>query len=296
VNDESGSESTGDGDGDGDGDGEVEPNCAGDLEAGDFNRDVMVDGVERKYRLFVPSGYDPAVPTPMVVNYHGFGSNAGQQVFFSNMNEHAEEQGYLVAYPEGLQNSDGSQAHDGGPFCCADDDGRDDLAFLAALIDATKTEACLDPRRVFGTGMSNGGYMSYRLACDASELIAAVAPVTGSLGLMAADCTPERPVPLIAFNGTADQRVPIGPATQSVEFYANLLGCDDEPAQEEVFGSVTCETFQGCADQSEVVFCSAEGMGHCWPGTEFCVDPPSTLDISANHMMWEFFEAHPMPE
>ena len=292
---EIGDADAGDGDGDGDGDADIEPNCEGDLEPGEYNRDVTIDGVERRYRLWIPANYDPSASTPLVLNYHGYGSTAGQQVFFTFLNDYADEQGFMVAYPEGLENTDGSQAHDAGS-CCADNDGRDDLAFARALIDATTEETCIDKRRIFSTGMSNGGYMSYRLACDASDIIAAVAPVSGAFGVDPADCTPERPVPLLAFNGTADLQVPISAANQSIALYTALLNCPELPPSEEVFGSVTCSTYSSCEADTEVIYCSAESMSHCWPGTEFCLDPPSTLDVSANEMMWEFFQAHPMPE
>jgi polyhydroxybutyrate depolymerase len=287
----------GDGDagGDGDGDGEAMSNCAGDLAPGEYNREVMVDGVTRNYRLSVPAGYDPTAPTPLVLNYHGYGSNAGQQVFFSNMNPYADEQGFMIAYPEGIQDSGGSQAHNAGPYCCGDHDA-DDVGFARTMIAAIQAESCVDQRRVFSTGMSNGGYMSYRLACDAADLIAAVAPVSGAMPIDPGACAPSRPVPILAINGTADPLVPYSAATQSAEAWTAILSCPELPPSEEVFGSVTCETWADCAEGSEVVYCTAEGMGHCWPGTEFCIDPPSTLDISANETMWAFFQEHPMPE
>lgn len=295
--DAGGTGETGDTGGDGDGDGDLSsPGCeSGSYVAGDEIVDLTVDGVDRTAILHIPPGYDPAEPMPLVVNLHGFGSNAPQQRFFSAMDAFADEQGFMVVYPEGLMNADdGRQSWNGGPTCCADDLERDDVAFARALVEAIGNESCVDQRRVFATGMSNGGYMSYRLACEAGDLFAAVAPVSGALGLDPADCEPSRAVPVWQVNGTADPLVGFGFAQTGFDNWLGQAGCETTGETAEPEGTVSCIT-HACGGSSEATLCTADGMGHCWPGQEFCIDPPSTLDISANEKMWEFFSRHPMP-
>lgn len=278
----------------GDGDDVSAANCEGSLSPGLQDFAFTFAGVTRHYKFFVPVGYDPAAPTPLVLNFHGFGSNAGQQVFFSDMNTKADEAGFLVAYPDGLPNDDGSQSWNAGT-CCADDLERDDVGFARALVDHIEKQACVDPDRVFSTGMSNGGYMSFALGCEAADWVAAIAPVSGALGLEAAACQPSRPISTLVINGTADPLVDYAAASASVDTWKTKLGCTGDPTASTTTGTVTCDEWDGCDGDATLMFCTAEGMGHCWPGQTFCIDGESTDDIIANDAMWTFFQAHPRP-
>ncbi|RMF00022.1 MAG: hypothetical protein D6772_06880, partial [Bacteroidetes bacterium] len=144
---------------------------------------ITHDGLEREYRLYVPAAYDGQSPWPLVFNFHGFTSNAAQQEIYSNMNTVADTAHFLVCYPEGIGNawnvgwSFGSTA--------------DDVGFVDALIDSLSLAYELDAGRIYACGMSNGGFMSYRLACERSNRFAAIASVTGSM-TRNYDCEPTR--------------------------------------------------------------------------------------------------------
>ena len=160
-------------------------------------------GVTRSYRLYVPPSYTGTVPVPLVFNLHGYTSNATQQEFYSGMNAVADTAGFIVCYPDGINNAWNSG------FTPPYHSGVDDVGFISALIDLLGTAYNVNLARVYACGMSNGGYMSFRLACDLDERIAAVASVTGSMStLQASNCTAARAVPVCQIHGDDDQTVP----------------------------------------------------------------------------------------
>src|SRR5690606_1575024 len=217
--------------------------------------------------------------------------NGSQQAFFADMNPTADAENFLVVYPEGTVNADGRRAWNAGG-CCTDHEV-DDVGFVRAMLDDLDTRLCIDPTRRFATGMSNGGLMSFRLGCEASDQFAAIAPVAGVLLALGA-CNPSRPVPLWQIHGTIDELVPFDGARDSAEEWAAINGCASATETSYQNGVVTCETW-ACPTAAEVEFCTCEGVNHCWPGQLFCVDPPSTDDIDSTATIWAFFAAHPMP-
>ena len=261
----------------------------GDPGPGTHTLSMEFDGLSRSYLLFVPSGYDSAASTPLVLNLHGYSSNGGQQVYFSNMNETAEARGFVVAYPNGVENS-----WNGG-LCCGEAaaDDVDDVGFLSALVDELARNLCIDRARVFAAGMSNGGYMSYRLACEAPGVFAGFAPVAGGIGIP--DCAPARPRPLLAFHGTEDSYVPYAFGEASFHDYAAVAGCTGDPVRT-AYGDSHCDVYESCDDGVRVGLCTLVGMDHCWPGGE----PPRRLcetfvgaystDLNANEVLWDFLD------
>jgi polyhydroxybutyrate depolymerase len=289
--------STGAADGSSSSGGDAPMGCsARPLEPGEYlGLEVTVDGVARNYNLYVPAGYDGSSPTPLVLNFHGFGSNAAQQTFFSDFNVEADERGLLVAYPNGIENS-----WNGGA-CCGDaaDTGVDDVAFVRAMVDAIEETTCVDASRVYATGMSNGGFMSHRLACDAADLITAVGPVAGALVLPLGECEPSRPIPVIHFHGTDDTVVPYAgngvgfPAVEeSLQGWAERNGCGPDSAISFEMDDVSCQTWDNCEADATVTLCTLDGFGHCWPGQPFCPTGESSETIRANVMMLDLFEQH----
>jgi polyhydroxybutyrate depolymerase len=263
-------------------------------------------GTQRQYTLHVPPSYAGETAVPLVLNFHGYGSNMGQQVLFSNMNATADAEGFVVVYPDGLKNStNGMQSWNAGLCCAFGDSDRDDVGFVDALIDDVSSRVCIDQKRVYATGMSNGGFMSHRLACERADRIAAIGPVAGVLGIPPESCKPSRAVPVIHFHGTEDPLVPYdGGGTSSYPSVADTIsgwasrdGCTSQPTQTFSNGAAHCETTTGCTGGAEVTLCTIDGMGHCWPGQSFCpptLGSPST-DISANQAMWDFFERFALP-
>src|SRR4029453_12676105 len=138
--------------------------------AGDSAQTLPFGGVERQYLVHGPPGYDGATPVPLVVDIHGFSSNALQQRAISGMRPLSDSKGFLVAYPEGLDSAWNAN------LCCGNR-GIDDVGFIRAVVAAVSAQANIAPRRIYVTGLSNGGAMSHRLACDAADLFAASAPI-----------------------------------------------------------------------------------------------------------------------
>lgn len=256
------------------------------------------DGVQRSYDLFLPDGYDGETPVSLVFNFHGFGSNPGEQTFFSEMSDIAAARGFAVAYPAGLDDSWNAGS------CCGDSMSGDvdDVGFVRALVDELDASLCIDRRRVFATGMSNGGFLSHRLGCEASDIFAAIAPVAGVLGIPAEDCMPSRVVPIHRTHGTLDQLVPYdgggltdSPSVRdSIEGWVERNGCGPDSTVTFDVDPVVCQTWSGCGEYGEVVLCTAEGVGHCWPGNEVCPFGESTTVMHASEAMADFFEQHPM--
>jgi polyhydroxybutyrate depolymerase len=269
--------------------------CGSDsVAAGDHTFVITHGGLERSYNLHLPPGYDDATQLSLVLNFHGLNSSAGEQAFFSDMNKLADSEGFAVLYPEGVGNSWNAGS------CCGDaaSQGIDDVDFARQLVADVVSRACIDEKAIYSTGMSNGGFMSHRLACEASDLFAAVAPVDGLLGITPASCVPERPVPIMHFYGTADPLVEYQYAIATNDHWVAAYNCADAmPDVTYAQGMAQCETWDECDGGAVVTMCSITGMGHCWPGQSFC--PPSlgtsSVDISANEEMWAFFQQHRLP-
>lgn len=261
--------------------------------------EMEVDGETRLYDLIIPNSYDPSTPTPLVVNYHGYTSNPQQQAFFSAIRPVAEAHGFIVALPFGVMNS-----WNGGA-CCGDamSSDRDDVGFSRALVAEISSTLCIDDKRVYAMGMSNGGFMSHRLACEAADLFAAVGPVAGVLGIPPDSCAPSRAVPVMHVHGTEDPLVPydgndlIGypSVAETMSGWAARNGCDATPETTFEEDDVHCETWPGCDDGADVTLCTVEGGGHCWPGQELCPLGTSTTTIDASEELALFFEQHSLP-
>jgi polyhydroxybutyrate depolymerase len=245
---------------------------------------------ERTALLHVPEA-SVGVRAPLVLNFHGYPSTAVQQQWLTGMDEHADAEGYLVAYPEGWY-----AAFNAGGDCCGPPLylGVDDVRFSRDLVAAIAAQVCVDLDHVFATGMSNGGYMAHELGCAAADVFAAIAPVSG---LQVSDrCEPSRPVPVIDFHGTGDAVVPydgsdVEPSVAEViDEWVARNGCVGEPQETFANGAATCATHLTCDDGAQVTLCTIEGGGHTWPdGQDLPIVGPTTHDLSANDAMWSFF-------
>jgi polyhydroxybutyrate depolymerase len=189
----------------------------------------------------------------------------------------------------------------------------DDVAFTRALLDDLATKVKFDPKRVYATGMSNGAIMAYRLASELSDRIAAIAPVSGPMGTVT--CNPRRPVSVMHFHGTADEFAPFAGGTgkkslSGIKFYSvehtiqawvKADGCRKEPLTEALADTkdgtkIKIKKYLDGREGAEVVLVVIEGGGHAWPGKEPRVNflDKSTKSVSANDLMWDFFERHPV--
>lgn len=283
--------------------------CAG-LKPGDFERTVSHQGRDREYVLHVPPAYGSSKRLPLVIVLHGGGGSGPGIKELSRMDPPADEHGFMAAYPTGTKGGARGNSWNGGDCCgTAMEQNVDDLGFMAKLIDGLVEGGCVDPKRVYATGISNGAIMSHHLACDLADRIAAIAPIAGAL--MDASCSPSRPVPVIVFHGTADREVkPEGnfnrlshprrafpPLAETVATWRRIDGCAAEKKTVLQNRKARCEEYQGCRDDADVVQCMIEGGGHTWPGGKPIMPlllGPTSKDISASAEALKFFAAHPM--
>jgi polyhydroxybutyrate depolymerase len=267
------------------------------------NGSLVSAGERRAYLLHVPASYDPARPTALVIALHGFAEWPAHQAQISRWNDLADRHGFLVVYPAGTRFPMRWRA--GGRLNAADP--APDVAFISDLIDRLAADYNIDGTRVFANGLSNGGGMSFVLACELSERIAAVGLVAGAYGYAWEQCEPARPVPAIVFHGTADPIVPftggddsrysagLPDIAQWVGTLAALNGCRAEPIGLPASGAASGVAYAGCA--ADVVFYTIAGGGHTWPGGEALPEVltgVTTQDIDATQLMWDFFVQNPL--
>lgn len=259
---------------------------------------IMHDGIERFYILYVPEMYSEEIATALILNLHGYGSNAAQQQWYADFRPIADTAGFLVLHPQGTIDNVGN-AHWNVGWGTSD---VDDVSFMAALLDSLAVDFNIDPDRIFSTGMSNGGFMSYKLACELSERIAAIASVTGTMNKnQPNDCFPEHPVPVMEIHGTADGTVPYDGASwiESVEsvleYWAGFNNCVTEPVITELPDT---DPNDGCTVEHQLFSSGDNGVevehfkiingGHTWPGNPFG-GAGTCYDISASAEIWKFF-------
>ena len=230
-------------------------------------------------------------PVPLVLNFHGLTQPASLQELLSDLTPLATARGWVVVYPMGVGRSWNAGT------CCgkAQAEGVDDVRYVRELVAQLSRELCIDRRRIYATGMSNGGLLSYRLACEASDLITAIAPVAAVE--VAERCQPRRPVPVLAFNGTADPLVSyqgskgweMPSAGATIERWRKRNACGASRVAWQG-GEVKCEA--GALCKAEAALCTVEGGGHTWPGG--IVAPylgHTSSDVDASKTMLEWFAA-----
>ncbi len=271
--------------------------------AGSSAGSIESGGRRRTYRLYVPASVTAATPVPLVVFLHG-GFGDGQQAEGAyGWDEAADTGRFVVAYPDGV-----SRAWNGGTCCgTPQKEGINDVAFIADLVRAIEAKVPIDPARVFATGISNGGIMSYRLACETS-LFAAIGPDSAT---QLVRCAGARPTSVIAIHGLADTRVPFagglgsgvghvdGPAVPAV--IASWRAVDRCVDPSTTTAGVVTTSIATCPGGRAVELVTIAGAGHQWPGGKtrnpavaaaLGLDPPSTA-LDATAVIWSFFVAHP---
>ncbi len=282
---------------------------------------LVVDGARRQYFLSVPTSYDPAKRAPLILNFHGLGSSKEEQALYSGMNQKAGADGYVVITPDGT----GVIRHWSLPPLPG---GAADVDFVKQMLAKTSRSLCIDAKRVYATGISNGAIFSTKLACALPGRFAAIAPVAGVNGTkVCAAGTPRTPV--LAFHGTVDPIVPYaggpyfaganaadradpaggtsalgelfgGLRAQSVDDavanWAAFDGCGKPPTTTWVAADVQHVTYPHCPANGTVELYRVVGGGHTWPGAipvnGFRLGP-TTGSIDATDVMLRFFAAHP---
>jgi len=284
--------------------------CVDPLTPGDHRRTLVFGGQSRSYDVHIPPGYDGSTAVPLVLDFHGFPSSPTEQAGVSGWRSLADSEGFIVAYPLGLfGQSDAPEvdtAHgpsfNGGPLCCGWAALRriDDVGFARAIVQAVAAEANIDRARVFATGWSNGGFMSHRLACEAADVFAAIAPVAGRIGLFPpTSCQPSRPIAVIEFAGLHDPNVPYQGGTgrpsalESFAYWRDANGCGSGPPDDRVdFGTSYCETYRSCRAGMQVELCSIEASQVSYSaGHNLYLNP----DLDVTRTAWEFLSRFRLP-
>lgn len=266
-----------------------------------FIDSIFVGGQYRSYRLYVPAIYTGASARPLILNLHGYTSNAQQQQLYSNFMPIADTANFLMVFPNGTFSS-GQRFWNAGLSSAL----VNDIAFLSALIDSLDLTYNINLNRVYSTGMSNGGYMSHTLACELSNRITAIASVTGSIfnTQYGSNCHPMRPVPVMQIHGTNDPTVPyIGSSTSMpidsvVKYWVTKNSCNPVATFSNVPNTSSTD---GCTAEhyrylngtsgSSVELYKIIGGTHTWPGFPFG-GLGTNLDINASKEIWRFFNKY----
>ncbi|WP_190242570.1 extracellular catalytic domain type 1 short-chain-length polyhydroxyalkanoate depolymerase [Hymenobacter lapidiphilus] len=264
---------------------------------------IRFGGLVRDYRLYVPKAYDGTRPVPLLLNLHGFGSNASEQEQYGDFRAIADTANFLVVHPNGTVGATGQRFWNTFlPYAAG---GPDDVGFLGALIDSLSAKYRVNQQRLYSTGMSNGGFMSYELACRLNSRIAAIASVTGSMIASHLDaCTPVRAVPVLEIHGTADATVPYQgngnfvPIPDLVAAWAQRNGCNPTPVITQVPNINTTDgstaerqVFSGGRNGSVVEHYRIIGGGHTWPGAPVNIGV-TNRDIDASKVVWQFLRRY----
>ena len=305
--------------------GSARPAAAAPLLApGDYRFTLTSGERERSYLVHMPASH-PAMPA-VILSFHGGGGSARGQLKYSGMNKLSDREGFIVVYPNGTGRFPNRLLTWNAGTCCgyAMKNNIDDVAFTLALLDDLAAKTPIDRRRVYATGMSNGAMMAYRLAVEAGDRIAAIAPVAGSMVLLLFH--PSRPMPIMHIHSTDDPRAlyngglgPPFPFTDARTLHPNVEQVlaqwrkfDECPASPKVGptlkgksgspddGNTATEYAWGpCADDTEIVLWKLTGSGHVWPGGERDFYPRllgrGTTLINANQQMWRFFRRFTLP-
>ncbi|MBI5287441.1 MAG: hypothetical protein HY873_00545 [Chloroflexi bacterium] len=264
--------------------------------AGDTDGSITSGGLDRTYILHVPPSYDGTRAVPLLLNFHGFGSNARQQAVYSGFPATADAEGFITVAANGT----GTPQHWTYPGL----GDVDEAAFVADLLDQLGAELCIDATRVYLAGMSNGAAISTSIACALPDRIAAIAEVGATASPRT--CAPGVSIPIITFRGTEDacvpyeggtsacgQRLPVVAAEESARQWAAQDGCNPAPATKRVADDVLVTAYSECAGFAAVLLYTVQGAGHTWPGSiDVARLGPTTHTISATDLIWEFFQGH----
>ena len=282
--------------------------------------DIKVYGLKRNYLLHVPANFSSEKKSPLLLVIHGAFSTAKQVEKQSGFSDLANQEGFLVAYPNGAFGLIGVLQHWNAGHCCgkAATDDLDDVGFLLKVIEDIRGRFDVDPSRIYMVGFSNGGMLTYRFAAEQANILAGAAPLAAALGGKPSSKAPywktphpRAPLPLIVFHAKDDPIVPFdggkspkrggereyASVGESVAFWVENNHCDSTPKTEELYGGrIIRQTWLDTENHNNVVLFTIEEWGHTWPGRFFTdrledSDPLHGFDAAA--IIWDFFKQHP---
>ncbi len=262
---------------------------------GDEIGELFHQGRQRTYYLHTPKSYQPNHSIPLVLAFHGYGSQGSSLALSTGFNDLAEQKGFIVVYPNGIE-----RRWDVMSNALI---GVDDVSFVSALIDQLTKIRAIDKRRIYATGVSNGGFLVQRLACEPKSQIAAFASVVATLpGELQPFCHPETPIDLLMINGTGDRKVPweggsppkvpygwILSVPDTINFWQQHDGCTAPAQIKQLPGNrIEISRYPNCRDGSEVELVTMKGVGHVWPRGG---SGPNHL-LNGSKEIWDFFQRH----
>jgi polyhydroxybutyrate depolymerase len=284
---------------------------------------LLHDGLKRTFKINIPTGYNKTVKVPLVIALHGRGGTGKSMMIITRrgFEKLADKDGFIIVYPDGIELNwnDGRTDEEANDRSHRED--IDDTGFISALIDFMIKEYNIDPGCVYVTGISNGAIMAYRLACELSEKITAIAPVDGNIPVMLyPECSPTGSVSVLAINNVDDPLVPfeggdiytsfhrvnlgkVLSADESIEFWVTRNKCSEtpvvteEPDRDPEDGTrVTRKQYINEIDGTEVILYAVDGGGHTWPGglqyKPAGIIGKTSKDIDACGVIWSFFKSH----
>jgi len=281
------------------------------------------DGLKRNFKIYVPPDYEKSLQLPLVIALHGRGGNGESMILLTRkgFNKLADRDGFIVVYPDGIDLNWNDGRTDQEANDRAHRENIDDVGFISALIDTMISDYNIDPKRVYVTGMSNGAIMSYRLACELTLKITAIAPVDGNIPLMLLpECAPSGYISVMAINNTQDPLLPydggdiygslritylgkVVSVDESILFWVDWNKCSvnpviiEEPDRDPNDGTkATSSHYLNGMDGTEVILFSIEGGGHTWPGgfqyLPVWIVGRTCRDFDACEVIWSFFKKH----
>jgi polyhydroxybutyrate depolymerase len=277
---------------------------------------IIVDGRTREYIVYLPTAWNKASSLPLLVVMHGGGGGDSSMIALANFKSLADINKFIAVYPQGMDKS----WNDGRPTT-ANQNGVDDVNFIRSLINNLASRYTIDAKRIYATGISNGGFMSSRLGCELSDKIAAFTSVAASIekNTVYAGCTPANAVSAMYIQGTLDPLVPflggsvtvgaggvIASHTEAVAKWISNNGCSATAVTTNIPDLSTTDgttsvrrDFNGGRNNAAVVSIVVTGGGHTWPqGLQYSPEiiiGKTSLDFNACETIWEFFKAHPKP-
>jgi polyhydroxybutyrate depolymerase len=271
----------------------------------DVKGEFRFQGRTRTYLLHLPSAVREGKPLPLVVVLHGASVNGEWSVQQTGFTAKSEQGKFIVVYPNGTGDDEKRAYYWNCGRLPANLATSDDVGFIRELVSRLQKECLIDSKRIFATGMSNGGMMAHRLGAEASEVFAAIAPVAGPLEV---EIKSDSPVSVIMFHGWADETVPYKGRTpeeaggehmvfrsipETGRVWAQHNGCKPKAARTDS-GNVVREVFSGGKGGTEVVVYTIKNGGHTWPGREsYSKGESAPVGIQATDLIWEFFAKHP---
>ncbi|MDB4121009.1 alpha/beta hydrolase-fold protein [Gammaproteobacteria bacterium] len=266
---------------------------------GTINGTINYEDIDRTFILYVPSSYDSSTKQPLVFNFHGYGSNASEQMAYGDMRSQADANGFILVHPEALNDIVGRSYWNIGGWSQS---VHDDVKFTENLINLLMDKYSINAERIYSTGMSNGGFFSFHLACNLNASFAAVASVTGSMTYSTFDnCNPRKPTPVMQIHGSLDATVPykgldalnMKSIMDVMEYWKVNNECDDYllslPGILPGTSSWT-ETYQysNCLNGTENIHLYVQGAGHIWPGSIYA----SVQSPDSSSSIWNFFSKY----